>query len=70
MAPVLPQFLQDVGDVFPALPFIGCIFAIGETAEMGDQGIAICQAVGSDAVGDAGSQDLLGASAPDAEQEF
>jgi hypothetical protein len=37
---------------------------------MGDEGIPIGQAVGADTLGDAGSEDLLGAAAADAQQEF
>ena len=46
------------------------VVALGNVAQMGDEGLAIGQAVGADALGDTGSQDLLGAAAADAQQEF
>jgi hypothetical protein len=67
---ILLQLGQDFSDVAPAAPFIVAVIALGDAAQMGDEGIAIGQAVGTDTLGDAGSEDLLGSAAADAEQEF
>jgi hypothetical protein len=68
--PVLLQLRQDFGNVAPAPPLIVAVVAPGDAAQMGDEGIPIGQAVGADTLGDAGSEDLLGSAAADAEQEF
>jgi len=67
---VLLQLSKDFGNVAPTLPFIVAVVALGDTAQMGDEGIPIGQAVGADALGNAGSEDLLSAAAADAEEEF
>ena len=67
---ILLQLRQDFGDVAPALPFVVAVVALGDAAQMGDEGIPVGQAVGADTLGDAGSEDLLGAAAADAEQKF
>ena len=54
----------------PALPFVVAAIPLGEAAQVGDEGIPVGQAVGADVFCDAGSHDLLGAAAADAEQEF
>jgi hypothetical protein len=61
---------QNFRYVPAAFPFIVPVVALGEVAEMGDEGIPVGQAVGADTLGDTGSEDLLGASAADAEEEF
>ena len=68
--PFLLQLRQNHGHVMPALPFVVAIVALGEAAQVGDERITIGQAVGTDVLGDAGSHDLLGAAAADAEQKF
>jgi len=67
---ILLQLRQNFGDVTTAAPFIVAVVALGEAAQMGDEGIPVGQAVGADTLGDAGSEDLLGAAAADAEEEF
>ena len=64
------QLSEDFGDVAPAPPFIVAVIALGEAAQMGDEGIPIGEAVGTDTLGNARSEDLLGAAAADAEEEF
>lgn len=63
------QLSQDFGDVAPALPFIVAVVALGDAAQVDDECVAISQAVGSHPLGNAGSEDLLGAAAADAEEE-
>jgi hypothetical protein len=67
---ILFELRQNLGDVAAATPFIVAVVALGKAAKMGDEGIPIGQAVGTDAVGDAGSEDLLSAAAADAEEEL
>jgi hypothetical protein len=67
---ILFELRQNLGDVTAAAAFIVAVVALGEAAQMGDEGIAICQAVGTDTLGNAGSEDLLGAAAADAEEEL
>jgi hypothetical protein len=67
---VLLQPGQDFSDVAPAPPFIVAVVALGEAAQTGDEGIPIGQAIGSHPLGNAGSEDLLGAAAADAEEEL
>jgi len=67
---ILLELRQNLGDVTAATPFIVAVVALGEAAQMGDEGIPIGQAVGSHPLGDAGSEDLLGAAAADAEEEL
>ena len=67
---ILLQLSQDFGDVAAALPLVVAVVALGEAAQMGDEGIPIGEAVGTDTLGNAGSEDLLGAAAADAEEEF
>jgi hypothetical protein len=61
---------QNFGDVTAAAPFIVAVVALGEAAQMGDEGIPIGEAVGTYTLGNTGSEDLLGAAAADAEEEF
>ena len=67
---ILFELRQNLADVPAAAPFIVAVVALGEAAQMGDEGIAIGEAVGTDTLGNAGSEDLLGAAAADAEQKF
>jgi integrase len=61
---------QELGEGAPALPLGIAIFSRGQAAQMGDEGSAISETVGADAIGNAGGENLLGAAAADAEQEF
>ena len=67
---ILLQLSQNFGDVTAAAPFIVAVVALGEAAQMGDEGIPVGEAVGTDTLGNTGSEDLLGAAAADAEEEF
>jgi hypothetical protein len=66
----LAQAGQDFGELMAPAPFVVGVLASGEAAQVGDQDMAIGQAVGADVVGDARSHDLLGAAASDAEQKL
>jgi hypothetical protein len=68
--PFLLQLRQDFGNVASALPLVVAVIPLGDAAQAGDKRIPIGQAVGSHAVGDARSEDLLGSAAADAQQEF
>ena len=67
---ILLQLRQNFRDVAPALPLVVAIIPLGEAAQMSDEGIPIRQAARADTFGDAGSHDLLGPAAADAEEEF
>ena len=54
----------------PAALFVLAAIAMGKTAQVSDEGVAIGEPVGADASGNAGRQNLLGAAAPDAEERF
>ena len=41
---------------------------MGEALQAGDQSVAVGEAIGADAIADAGRHDLLGAAAADAEE--
>ncbi len=64
------QLRQGSGDLTAALALVVAVTVLGEPAEMGDKSIAIGESVGANAVHNAGEQDLLGAAAADAEEEF
>jgi hypothetical protein len=68
--PFLLQPGHDFGDFTAAAPFIVAVVALSDASQMRDEGIPIGEAVGTDTLGNAGSEDLLGAAAADAEQEF
>jgi hypothetical protein len=67
---ILMQLGEDAGDLAAALELIKAVLAFGQAAQAGDQLIAIGQPARSNAIGDAGGHDLLGAAAADAEEEF
>jgi hypothetical protein len=67
---VLLQLPQNLRDVPAAAPLIVAVIARGEAPQVDNQGVAIGQAVRPDPLGNAGSEDLLGAAAADAEQKF
>jgi hypothetical protein len=68
--PFLSEARQHFGD-FPAPPHFELkLLAAGERAQVGDQVVAIGQAVGTYAVADAGRQDLLGTPPAHTEEEF
>jgi hypothetical protein len=67
---VLLQLRQDFGNVSPSPPLVVAVVALGDAAQTGDESIPIGQTVGADTLGNAGSEDLLGAAAADAEEEF
>jgi hypothetical protein len=54
----------------PTLDFIMALLALGQTAQMRNENIAIRQPIGADAVHYAGGHDLLGSASTDTEQEF
>lgn len=54
----------------PAALFVMVAIAMGEVAEVGDEGVAVGESIGADAASDAGSQNLLSAAAADAEERF
>jgi hypothetical protein len=70
LQPLFLPLSQGGRDVAAPLTFIIAVIALGEAAEMGDKGIPIRQTVGADVIYNAGGQDLLGAAAADAEEEF
>lgn len=67
---ILFELRQNFSDFAAAPSFIITFVALGKPSQVGDEGIPIGQAVRADIVGDAGSEDLLGAAAPDAEEEL
>lgn len=67
---ILFELRQNLADVPAAAPFIVAVVAFGEASQMGDEGIAIGQTVGADTLGNAGSEDLLGSAAADAQEEL
>ena len=67
---ILLQLSEDFGDMVSPFSFIIAVVALGDAAQTGDEGIPVGQAVGADPLSDAGSEDLLGAAAADAEEEF
>jgi hypothetical protein len=50
--------------------FVVPAIAMREAAEVSDEGVAISEPIGADASGNAGSQNLLGTAAADAEERF
>jgi hypothetical protein len=64
------QFADDARHLAAAADFIEGLFAGGDLLEVGDEGLAISESIGADAVHYAGSHDLLSASPADAEQEL
>ena len=67
-SPLAIERVHPFGEAAAALLLVTGGFAGGETFEMGDQGLPVGYAVGADLTGDAGSQDLLGPAAADAQQ--
>ncbi len=70
MKPLLVEVFEDFAEAVAATTFVVAIFSIAELAQAGNQEVAIGQSIGSDAVGNAGGHDLLGATAAHPEEEF
>jgi hypothetical protein len=67
---LLFQLGQLGGDLLAAALFVVMGIAVSKEAKVGDEGVPVCEAVGAEAAGYAGSQDLLGAAATYAEERF
>jgi hypothetical protein len=67
---LFPELLNYRCDPAAAAHLVFAVFALGDLAEAGDQGVAIGESVGSDMISDTGRHDLLGPAAADAEKEF
>lgn len=68
--PLLPEGADQAGHLPPPLDLVRGVLAGGDALEMCDQGVAIGEPAGPDAIDDAASEDLLSASAADAEQKL
>jgi hypothetical protein len=61
---------EDLGEPAPALYLVIALLVPRPLLQASDPSVPIRQSVGSDPAADTGSQDLLGAAAADAQQEF
>ena len=64
------QLADDARNLAPAADLIKGLFAGREVLEVGDEGLAISESIGADAVHNTGSHDLLSSAPADAEQEL
>lgn len=67
---VPPEGIEQAGHFPPPLDLVVAIVSLGEALEAEDEGLAIGQSIGADAMGNAGSEDLLGSAAADAEEKL
>jgi hypothetical protein len=68
--PFLAQFIDQLGHFTAALNFVEALSVVSDALETGNEGLAVGYSVGANPVSDAGCEDLLGATPPDAEQKL